>query len=153
MTLERLWAGWRGEYVASIKPLDETEATRSVFARILASGLGDDETYVVHRGTTCFVILNTFPYGSGHLLVMPFREVGELGELTPEESAELWALTTDAVAAVQAAYGPDGVNARTSGVYLRADAEDLAILDGNDDRRRAELIAERLARWKSIANA
>lgn len=49
--------------------------------------------------------------------------------------------------------GAEGVNARTSGVYLRADPADLAVLDGNDDRRRAELIAEQLARWKSIANA
>jgi Predicted nucleotide-binding protein containing TIR-like domain len=45
------------------------------------------------------------------------------------------------------------VNARTSGIYLRADSEDLSILDGRDDRRRAELIAERLAEWKSSANA
>lgn len=44
------------------------------------------------------------------------------------------------------------VNARTSGVYLRADPEDVGILDGGDDRRRAELIAERLRRWKSITN-
>lgn len=47
---------------------------------------------------------------------------------------------------------PD-LNARTSGVYLRADPEDLNILDGNDDQRRAELISERLKRWKSIAKA
>ena len=46
--------------------------------------------------------------------------------------------------------GPDGFNARTSGVYLRADPADLAILDGDDDQRRAELIAERLKRWKAI---
>jgi hypothetical protein len=45
------------------------------------------------------------------------------------------------------------VNARTSGVYLRADSEDMSILDGGDDRQRAELIAERLRRWKSITNA
>jgi len=45
------------------------------------------------------------------------------------------------------------VNARTSGVYLRADPEDLRILDGRDDRRRAELIAERLRHWKSITSA
>jgi hypothetical protein len=45
------------------------------------------------------------------------------------------------------------LNARTSGVYLRADPEDLNILDGNHDRRRAELISERLRRWKSMANA
>jgi hypothetical protein len=45
------------------------------------------------------------------------------------------------------------VNARTSGVYFRADPEDLSILDGRDDRRRAELIAERLTQWKASANA
>jgi Predicted nucleotide-binding protein containing TIR-like domain len=45
------------------------------------------------------------------------------------------------------------VNARTSGIYLRAGSEDLSILDGRDDRRRAELIAKRLAEWKSSANA
>jgi hypothetical protein len=45
------------------------------------------------------------------------------------------------------------VNARTSGVYLRADREDMNILDGRDDRQRAELIAERLRHWKSITNA
>ena len=45
------------------------------------------------------------------------------------------------------------VHARTSGVYLRADPEDMSILDGGDDRQRAELIAERLRHWKSITNA
>jgi hypothetical protein len=45
------------------------------------------------------------------------------------------------------------VTARTSGVYLRADAEDMSILDGRDDRRRGELIAERLKHWMSIASA
>jgi CAP12/Pycsar effector protein, TIR domain len=45
------------------------------------------------------------------------------------------------------------VNARTAGVYLRADPQDLSILDGRDDRKRAELIAERLTHWRSIKNA
>ena len=45
------------------------------------------------------------------------------------------------------------VNARTSGVYLRACTEDMSILDGPDDRKRAELIVERLKHWKSITNA
>ena len=48
---------------------------------------------------------------------------------------------------------PASVNARTAGVYWRADPEDMSILDGRDDRQRAELIAERLKRWKSITNA
>jgi hypothetical protein len=45
------------------------------------------------------------------------------------------------------------VNARTAGVYWRAEPEDMTILDGNDDRQRAELIADRLRRWKSITSA
>jgi hypothetical protein len=45
------------------------------------------------------------------------------------------------------------VNARTAGVYLRADPKDMSILNGRDDRRRAELIAERLRKWKSITSA
>ena len=45
------------------------------------------------------------------------------------------------------------VNARTSGVYLRADPKDMSILDGRDDQQRAELIAQRLRRWKSITKA
>jgi hypothetical protein len=45
------------------------------------------------------------------------------------------------------------VNARTAGVYWRTDPEDMSILDGRDDRQRAELIAERLRHWKSITNA
>jgi len=48
---------------------------------------------------------------------------------------------------------PAGVNARTAGVYWRADPKDMSILDGGDDRQRAELIAERLRQWKSIGNA
>ena len=45
------------------------------------------------------------------------------------------------------------VNARTSGIYVRADPQDISIMDGDDDRQRAELIAERLSQWKSITNA
>lgn len=113
MGLDRLWAGWRSSYVAA--HADGTADARvteggSVFTRILASGLPDAETHIVHRGTSCFVILNRFPYGSGHLLVMPLREVAALDSLTDEEHTELWSTVRDAVAAVTAAYSPDGVN-------------------------------------------
>jgi len=56
------------------------------------------------------VVLNAFPYGSGHLLVLPNRAVADLSGLDPDETVALWATVTDAVAAVQAAYRPDGVN-------------------------------------------
>jgi Predicted nucleotide-binding protein containing TIR-like domain len=61
--------------------------------------------------------------------------------------------STDRAAGYFTTHTHTKVNARTSGVYLRADPEDLSILDGGDDRQRAELIAERLRHWKSITNA
>ncbi len=107
--LDRIWNGWRSQYVNEAGARD-SGGTGSVFAQILASGLDDETTHVVHRGTHTFAILNAFPYTSGHLMVLPYREVGNLEELTVEEAAELWPMVTSAVRAVKSAYNPGGVN-------------------------------------------
>ena len=82
----------------------------SLFTQILQSGLSDDETHIVHRGLLTFVILNAFPYTPGHLMVLPYREISNLEDLTADEHTELWATVTDAVHAVKTAYAPAGVN-------------------------------------------
>jgi ATP adenylyltransferase len=112
--LARLWAGWRASYITRIST-DDAELRRdaeglSLFERILTAEAPDDETFVVHRGTSVAVVLNAFPYGSGHLLVLPIRAVADLAGLDADESTELWSTVHDAVAAVRAAYEPDGVN-------------------------------------------
>lgn len=107
--LERLWAGWRSSYVDSAFDAEPAPAG-SVFTRILRSGLPDIETNVVHRGEQCFAILNAYPYANGHVLVLPYREEGELDRLSVAETTELWAMVTDAVRAVRTAYRPDGLN-------------------------------------------
>jgi ATP adenylyltransferase len=106
--LERIWNGWRALYVNDAAATNSTDG--SVFSEILGSGLPDDETHIIHRGSSTFVILNAFPYTSGHLLVLPYREVADLEALTADEATELWASVTHAVAAVKAAYSPGGVN-------------------------------------------
>ena len=107
--LDRIWNGWRSQYVndAGARPV---AAEGSVFTQILQSGMPDEETHIVHRGPLTFAILNAFPYTSGHLMVLPYREVGNLEDLTADEAAELWPTVTDAVQAVKAAYRPGGVN-------------------------------------------
>ncbi len=110
---ERLWNGWRSTYVSSVGSMDHSTddaGEGSVFTQILESGLPDDETNIVHRGRHIFVILNAYPYGTGHTLVLPYREIADLEELTTDETIELWATVTDTVRAVKAAYRPDGVN-------------------------------------------
>ena len=106
--LERIWNGWRAQYVGGSN--DREAGGGSVFTRLLASGLSDVETHIVVRGRTTFAILNAFPYTSGHLMVLPYREVADLESLEPAEAIELWAMVTDGVRAVKAAYRPGGVN-------------------------------------------
>ena len=106
MSLERLWAGWRGEYMATAGDPD----IACVFCRILDSGEPDEATHILWRGEKVFAILNAYPYTTGHLMVMPYRHVGELDELDADESAELWPAVTQAVAAVRAAFSPEGMN-------------------------------------------
>jgi ATP adenylyltransferase len=106
--IERLWAGWRGEYVGSATAQDPRD--QCVFCRILASGEPDEATYTLWRGKHVVAILNAYPYTSGHLMVMPSRHVADLEALDAEEGAELWGALTAAVTAVKAAYTPDGLN-------------------------------------------
>lgn len=109
--LERLWSGWRSSYVTtSPSKVDPDAIDGSVFTQLLRSGEPDEATHIVHRGELVFAILNIFPYTTGHLLVIPYREVADLADLTGDETAELWATVTDAVAAVRSAYEPDGLN-------------------------------------------
>ncbi len=111
MSLEQLWAGWRHDYVTSA-----TEAERSgedggcVFCRIAASGPPSAENLVVWRDERTLVVMNAYPYSSGHLLVMPVRHLADLSELTPVESIGLWDSTRQAVATIEAEYDPDGIN-------------------------------------------
>lgn len=110
--LARLWAGWRTAYISRVSD-DDAELRidddgRSLFERVLSQP--DDVAFVVHRGPLVSVVLNAYPYGSGHLLVLPNRAVADLADLTPDEARDLWAAVHDAVAAVTAAYAPDGVN-------------------------------------------
>jgi ATP adenylyltransferase len=110
--LSHLWAGWRSTYINAITQPDDRslapDHTGSLFERILR--LPDDEGYVVHRGATCSVLLNAFPYTSGHVLVLPNRAVPDLELLDATELSELMALTRDAVVAIKAAYRCEGVN-------------------------------------------
>ena len=99
----QLWAPWRLEYVQAA---DEQEGC--IFCTAAA---GDDaERLVVHRGERAFVLLNRFPYSSGHLLVAPLRHVGAFEALESDEAAEIHALAADGLVALRAVYDPEGFN-------------------------------------------
>ncbi len=128
--LARLWAGWRGAYVAGTveadragtmgghdpaeavedPPLGEGQVKGCVLCRITAPSNDDAVANVVWRGRTCAAVLNAYPYTSGHVMVLPTRHIGDLEDLAPDESAELWAGVRQAVVALKVAYRPGGIN-------------------------------------------
>ena len=99
-----IWAPWRLEYIAKAGEQDGC-----VFCVEAAGELGAD-TLVVARSEHGFVLLNKFPYSSGHLMVAPFRHVPDLADLTPDEAADVHRLTTAAIDALRAVYRPDAFN-------------------------------------------
>jgi ATP adenylyltransferase len=99
-----LWAPWRLEYIGEAGTQEGC-----VFCAEAEGALGHDSLLVV-RGDHAFVLLNKFPYSSGHLMVASLRHVGELAELDAAEAAEIHELTTRAIEALRAVYVPDAFN-------------------------------------------
>ena len=100
---ERLWAPWRLDYIKGPKP----EAC--IFCSKPA--LGDDASaYIVARGEHCFVMLNSFPYNNGHLMVSPYAHVPSIEELDDAAALELVHLTQRSLEALREAYAPQGFN-------------------------------------------
>jgi ATP adenylyltransferase len=101
--VERLWAPWRLEY---IQGADEQEGCVFCLARD-----GDDrERLVVHRGKHALVVLNKYPYASGHLMVAPNRHEGEFTDLDADEVLEVHRLAATGLAVLAEAMRPQGFN-------------------------------------------
>lgn len=103
--LQRIWAPHRLAYVTGEGPADDETCP---FCRIPT--LGDEEGLVVARGPLMYAVLNKHPYNPGHLMVVPYRHVADLEELTTEETHDLADLTRRAVVAIKKASSPHGFN-------------------------------------------
>jgi ATP adenylyltransferase len=102
--MDFLFTPWRYAYVTAA-----TKPGECLFCAILQAK-NDDQNLVVHRGERCFVILNAFPYTSGHTMVVPYEHVDELQKLTTPAAQEMMALTQKLEGVLRALYRPDGLN-------------------------------------------
>jgi len=104
--MERLWRPWRMAYIKG----DERHSTCFLCDAARAPAADDEKNLVVARGDVAFVILNLYPYNTGHLMIAPYRHVGDLDDLTHEETDEVWSLTRRAVKAHRETSQPHGFN-------------------------------------------
>jgi len=103
--MDRLWTPWRFAYVSNADRPDQP----CVFCRILSEDR-DDSNFVLFRGKNAFVILNLYPYTSGHILIIARRHITFLQDATRAELAALFELARTAEHALRSEYRPDGFN-------------------------------------------
>jgi len=101
--VDQLWAPWRIGYVRSAK------GDGCLFCE-KSKSREDRRNLVTARGEFCFVLLNTFPYNNGHLMVAPYEHVAELEGLSNEQCAELMRLVQQSIMALKLKFRPDGFN-------------------------------------------
>jgi ATP adenylyltransferase len=106
VSLERLWADWRAEYVANADGLLD----RGCVICNLVQATDDAEALVLERTDETITMMNLFPYGSGHLMVAPVRHVASYVDLNDDENIALARAQARALRAIHTAYTPDGAN-------------------------------------------
>jgi ATP adenylyltransferase len=102
--MDWLWSPWRFRYVTKASPQD------ACFFCVNSQAARDDENLIVYRGQRNFVLLNIFPYTSGHLMIAPYAHVASLMDIDAETANELMSLTRHAERNLRAVYRPQGLN-------------------------------------------
>jgi ATP adenylyltransferase len=105
--MDHLWSPWRYKYVTSVS--SSTEKDTCLFCRI-GTETKDQENYVVLRAARNFVLLNRYPYSTGHLLIAPYAHSATLEEADPATLEELMRLAQRAEIALRTIYHPGGFN-------------------------------------------
>jgi ATP adenylyltransferase len=105
--LDRLWSPWRYEYIAAGSTSDSSNC---IFCSLRDDPENDERNFVVYRANRNFVVLNIYPYISGHLLIVPHEHVGDLDAASKETTDELMDLTKRCQTALRETYQPAGFN-------------------------------------------
>ncbi len=108
--MDRLWSPWRYEYIASSGDDDASEPALCVFCSLQQDERDDESKFIIHRAAHNFIVLNLYPYTSGHLLIVPYAHTGELDGASKETTDELMDLTKRCQTALRKIYRPDGFN-------------------------------------------
>jgi ATP adenylyltransferase len=106
--MEKLWSPWRSNYIDSFK--EKKNNNECVFCSAQNENMENDDCLIVFKSTNCFVMLNLYPYNSGHVMVIPNRHVASLKELSKDELNEMMEVVTLSMEALEIAMKPQGYN-------------------------------------------
>jgi ATP adenylyltransferase len=101
--MDYLWTPWRYAYVTGAD-----QATSCIFCS--APKESDQKAHIVYRGIHCYVILNTYPYTNGHVMIVPYAHLDELQKLPADTAQEMMSLSQRMECVLRSLYRPDGIN-------------------------------------------
>ena len=108
--MDVLWSPWRYDYIKSGGAGEKPLSPDCVFCEIQKDPARDEENFILHRAGHNFIVLNIYPYISGHLMIIPFRHIADLFEVPKEISDEMMDLTKRCQQALSEVYSPHGFN-------------------------------------------
>ncbi len=106
--MKKLFSPWRSQYIESFSK-DKVENDKCIFCTAYQDN-DDEKHFIITRGKANFVVLNIYPYNSGHLMIVPYRHFSRFDEMTDEESLEIMELIKKMINALQKVSNPDGFN-------------------------------------------
>lgn len=107
--MKRMWSPWRSQYIQSFSSGAKRRRKESLFRSAFRSR-DDRKNLVVWRGEHCFVIMNRFPYNSGHVMIVPNRQTADVQDLTLAELTEIMQTALKAMKALDTLMHPQGYN-------------------------------------------
>lgn len=103
--MDYLWAPWRIEYIKSAR-----EEGESCFLCSKPVRRNDAVDLILYRGQCCYVIMNSYPYNTGHLMVAPYRHIANFEDMTPKERNEQFKLISNSITVLKEVFKADGFN-------------------------------------------
>ena len=102
--MDYLWTPWRYAYVTTVE-----KDSICIFCELPKTG-DDAKAHIVHRAQHCYIVLNNYPYTSGHVMIVPFAHLDELQKLPEVTAQEMMVLSQKTESALRRIYSPDGIN-------------------------------------------
>jgi ATP adenylyltransferase len=106
--MEKLWSPWRSNYIDSFKTKKDSDAC--IFCEAPKLSIEDDNSLLIYKNESCYVMLNLYPYNSGHVLIIPYRHQSDISSLNDNEMNEMMRMVQISIKALDIAMKPQGYN-------------------------------------------
>lgn len=108
--MKKMFSPWRSAYIDTFKEKEKKKSKQCLFCSIAKAKSDDEKNLLVWRGKYCFVVMNRFPYNSGHVMVVPYKHTATMEKFTDNENLEFMKVITQCITSLKTVSNPEGFN-------------------------------------------